>query len=450
MPTNQKKFFGLRRTIEYVLDLLSINLLAYSLPVYFHNPILFYPYISVVWILISHRNRFYDVYRYTKVTSILVLLFRQFVFMFLALYAYIGFFKQPNVSRLYLGIFFLLMVVAISALKFSKYLFLSYYRKKSKSDLRNVIVIGKNQKTNQLVEVFNNEKGYGYQFYKQFSTSKGEFSLKECLDYVVDNKIDEIYCSIDALEDNHIVQLIDFADKKFKTVKFVPDNKQIFSKKLNFEYYGYVPVLSLKEIPLKIRTNYLLKRAFDIVFSSLVIVLLLSWLAPLIGIVISLESKGPVYFIQHRKGYDFRLFACWKFRSMATNKNQDHEQATKNDMRVTKVGRFIRKTSMDELPQFYNVLIGNMSVVGPRPLLIKHTNDYVDKIQKFMLRHHVKPGITGLAQVKGYRGEIERDLDMKNRVRLDIFYVENWSLFLDIKIVIQTVINIVKGEEKAY
>ncbi|UJH69038.1 undecaprenyl-phosphate glucose phosphotransferase [Allomuricauda sp. SCSIO 65647] len=449
MPINQRKF-GLKRSIEGLADLLTINLLAYSLPVYFHNPILFYPYISLVWIIISYRNKFYEVYRYTKVTYILVLLFRQFVFMFLALYAYIGFFKQPNVSRLYLGIFFLLIVFAISALKFSKYLFLRYYRKKSKSDLRNVIVIGKNQKINQLVEVFNNEKSYGYQFFRQFSTSKEQFDLEGCLNYVVDNRIDEIYCSIEGLEDDQILNLINFADKNFKTVKFVPDNKQIFSKKLNFEYYDYVPVLSLKEIPLKIRTNYVLKRTFDIVFSSLTIVLLLSWLTPLMAIIISLESKGPVFFRQYRKGYDFKLFACYKFRSMAMNKAQDEQQATKNDMRVTKVGRFIRKTSMDELPQFYNVLMGNMSVVGPRPLLIKHTNDYVDKIQKFMLRHYVKPGITGLAQVKGYRGEIETDLDMKNRVRFDIFYVENWSLFLDLKIIFQTVLNVIKGEEKAY
>ncbi|WP_067029665.1 exopolysaccharide biosynthesis polyprenyl glycosylphosphotransferase [Allomuricauda sp. CP2A] len=450
MSANQRKFFGIRRTLEYVLDLLTINLLAYSLPVYFHNPIFFYPYISLVWIIISQRCRFYEVYRYTKVTYILGLVFRQFVYMFLALYAYLGFFKQPNVSRLYLGIFFLLMVIVITTLKISKYFFLRHYRKTGKSDLRNVVVIGKNQKINQLVEVFNNEKSYGYRVFRQFSTLKGEFVLEECLNYVVENKIDEIYCSIEGLKDSQIFKLIDFADKNFKTVKFVPDNKQIFSKKLNFEYYDYVPVVSLKEIPLKIRTNYILKRTFDVVFSTLVIVFLLSWFTPLMAIIIRLESKGPIFFRQYRKGNDFNLFACYKFRSMAMNKQSDQQQATKNDMRITKVGRFIRKTSIDELPQFYNVLMGNMSVVGPRPLLLKHTNDYMNKVSRFMLRHHVKPGITGLAQVKGYRGEIEKDLDMKNRVRFDIFYVENWSFFLDFKIIVQTVINVIKGEEKAY
>jgi len=446
MPSNQGKFFGLKRSLSYVLDLVTINLLAYLLPIYFHNPIYFYPYLSLAWIIISHRNRFYDVYRHTKVTNILVLLFRQFVFVFLALYAYIGFFKQPNISRLYLGMFFLLIVLVISTLKFSKYLFLRYYRKTSKSDLRKVIVIGKNQKTDQLVDVFKNEKGYGYKFFKQFSTLKEEFNIETCLDFVEENGIDEIYCSIEGLENRHILKLIEYADNNFKTVKFIPDNKQIFSKKLNFEYYDYVPVLSLKQIPLVVRTNFILKRTFDILFSSLVIVFLLSWLTPLMALIITIESKGPVFFRQYRKGYDFKLFACYKFRSMAMNANQDEQQATKNDMRITRVGKFIRKTSMDELPQFYNVLMGNMSVVGPRPLLIKHTNDYVDKIQKFMLRHYVKPGITGLAQAKGFRGEIEQDSDMKNRIRLDIFYVENWSLFLDVKIICFMISKLLRGK----
>jgi putative colanic acid biosynthesis UDP-glucose lipid carrier transferase len=135
---------------------------------------------------------------------------------------------------------------------------------------------------------------------------------------------------------------------------------------------------------------------------------------------------------------------------MAPNTGADTFQAHKNDMRVTRVGRFIRSTSLDELPQFYNVLFGNMSVVGPRPHMVKHTNEYANRVDKYMLRHFVKPGITGLAQVRGYRGEIERENDILNRIKFDIFYIENWSLFLDIKIIFQTVLNAIAGEEKAY
>ena len=243
---------------------------------------------------------------------------------------------------------------------------------------------------------------------------------------------------------------IDFADNNLKTLKFIPDNKNIFSKKLKFEYYDYVPILSLRDIPLHNPINALLKRTFDVVFSLLVIFGLLIWIAPILAILIRLESKGPVFFIQRRTGVDNREFQCYKFRSMAMNNSADERQAGKNDMRVTKIGKFIRNTSIDELPQFYNVLFGHMSVVGPRPHMLKHTDEYANRVDKYMLRHFVKPGITGLAQIRGYRGEIEKDSDILNRIKFDIFYIENWSFFLDLKIIVQTMLNAVSGEEKAY
>ncbi len=181
-----------------------------------------------------------------------------------------------------------------------------------------------------------------------------------------------------------------------------------------------------------------------------VIVFIVSWLTPILGIFIKLESKGPVFFKQKRNGLDYKEFYCYKFRSMTPSLTADLYQATKGDTRVTKVGRIIRKTSMDELPQFINVLKGDMSVVGPRPHMVSHTHMYAEKIDKFMVRHFVKPGITGLAQVSGYRGEVETDSDIINRVKCDIFYLENWSIILDLKIVFKTVFNAVRGEEKAY
>jgi putative colanic acid biosynthesis UDP-glucose lipid carrier transferase len=154
-------------------------------------------------------------------------------------------------------------------------------------------------------------------------------------------------------------------------------------------------------------------------------------------------------FKQGRPGLDEEEFYCYKFRSMQINVTTEKE-ASKNDPRVTKIGKFMRKTSMDELPQFINVLFGDMSVVGPRPHLWSQNKSYGNKIKKYMVRHYVKPGITGLAQVKGYRGEIESDEDMINRIKFDVFYIDNWSLILDLKIIVHTVINIIKGEKKAY
>ncbi|MEP5935089.1 MAG: exopolysaccharide biosynthesis polyprenyl glycosylphosphotransferase, partial [Winogradskyella arenosi] len=228
------------------------------------------------------------------------------------------------------------------------------------------------------------------------------------------------------------------------------DSKEIYSKKLRYEYYDYIPVLTLRNIPLEDSVNTFIKRGFDILFSSLVIILILSWLTPIIAILIKLESRGTVFFKQTRNGFNYKEFDCYKFRSMMPNKDAHANQATRGDQRVTKVGKFIRKTSIDELPQFFNVLFGDMSVVGPRPHMVSHTTLYAKKIDKFMVRHFVKPGITGLAQTSGFRGEVETDKDIIGRVRYDIFYIENWSLLLDIKIIIQTFVNAVKGEDKAY
>jgi putative colanic acid biosynthesis UDP-glucose lipid carrier transferase len=168
-----------------------------------------------------------------------------------------------------------------------------------------------------------------------------------------------------------------------------------------------------------------------------------------VAILIKLESKGPIFFKQGRPGLDQNEFFCIKFRSMRMNEKTE-EMTTKNDPRVTKIGAFLRRTSLDEMPQFLNVLFGDMSIVGPRPHLWIHNNEYQKKIKKYNVRLHVRPGITGLAQVKGYRGEIETDEEMVNRIKYDVFYIENWSLFLDVKIIMLTIINIFKGQEKAY
>ncbi len=181
--------------------------------------------------------------------------------------------------------------------------------------------------------------------------------------------------------------------------------------------------------PLDEWDKQVLKRTFDIVFSLLVIVGLLSWLLPILAIIIKLDSKGNLFFKQKRTGRDNRTFWCYKLRTMYANEHSDTLQATKNDQRITRVGQFLRSSSLDELPQFFNVLIGDMSVVGPRPHMLKHTQDFSEELEKFMVRHQIKPGITGLAQSRGYRGETSGFEQKKNRVKLDLFYVKYWSFF---------------------
>ncbi|WP_224488217.1 undecaprenyl-phosphate glucose phosphotransferase [Robertkochia flava] len=446
----QGRYSGLLKPISYFLDLSFVIGLAVILPLRLHYPLLLISYLFVGWIVISVKNEFYEVERYAKISRVFSLLFRQFVVYFVVLYAFIGFFKEHLVSRLMLAQYFALTFFLVAFFKILMYYLLQRYRETLGGNFRNTVVVGNNAKAQQLIQIFNNHPEFGYVFKRKFTPKSKSFSVQECIDFIESHEIDEIYCSVAELTNIQLAEIVHFADNNLKAVKFIPDNKFIYNKRLKFDYYDYLPVLSLRDIPLEASINYFLKRLFDIVFSLGVIVFLLSWLVPLMGILIKLESRGPVFFKQKRHGINGDEFRCYKFRSMAVNQDADKAQATKGDMRVTKIGNFMRKTSIDELPQFFNVLFGQMSVVGPRPHMVFHTELYGNLVDKYMVRHFVKPGITGLAQVRGYRGEITQDSDIINRVRLDIFYVENWTMALDFKIIIDTVLNVFRGEENAY
>ncbi|OBQ54941.1 undecaprenyl-phosphate glucose phosphotransferase [Tamlana sp. s12] len=450
MEYKKSRYSGYIKPLFGFIDLVIINIAVFYFDINLTNAYVFCLYISLLWLIIAIKNHFYEVQRQTRLIQIIPLLLRQIIIFAIVLYAFIGFFKQPNISRLSLGAYLLAVFVSISLFKlFSTYL-LKKYRTVLGGNYRNVIVIGNTDKTRQLIKTFKSRTDYGYNFKAKFNVDDKSFSLKKCYDYVIENSVDEIYFSVAELSNKQINNLIDFADNNLRELKFIPDNKDIYSKRLKYEYYDYIPILSIRDIPLQEPVNKFIKRLFDILFSSFIIIGVLSWLTPILAILIRLESKGPIFFKQSRNGFNYQEFDCYKFRSMRPNENAHLHQATKGDMRVTKVGAFIRKTSIDELPQFFNVLFGEMSVVGPRPHMVSHTNMYAQRIDKFMVRHFVKPGITGLAQTSGFRGEVETDKDIINRVKYDIFYIENWSLLLDIKIAIQTFLNAVRGEDKAY
>ncbi|WP_298532309.1 undecaprenyl-phosphate glucose phosphotransferase [uncultured Algibacter sp.] len=450
MHYKKGRYSSLIKPLFGLIDLLVINLTVLLFETNLNNTFVFALYISLTWLIIAVKNHFYEVQRHTRVIQIIPLLIRQMLFFALVLYAFIGVFKQPHISRLALGYYFIYSSLFILAFKLLTFFLLKKYRTILSGNTRNVIVIGENEKVRQLINTFNTRLDFGYKFKAQFSSNDDFFSLDKCFKYIIENSIDEIYFSVSELSNKQINKLIDFADNNLRELKFIPDNKDIYSKKLKYEYYDYIPILSIRSIPLQEPFNKFIKRLFDILFSIFIIVFLLSWLTPLLAIIIKLESKGPVFFKQSRNGFNYYEFDCYKFRSMTPNTNAHLHQATKGDLRITKVGAFIRKTSIDELPQFFNVLFGDMSVVGPRPHMVSHTDMYAQRIDKFMVRHFVKPGITGLAQISGFRGEVETDKDIINRVKYDIFYIENWSLLLDLKIIFQTFVNAIMGEDKAY
>ena len=240
-------------------------------------------------------------------------------------------------------------------------------------------------------------------------------------------------------------KIIEIADKLNIKVSSIPDLAFHDYKNFFISKISTVPYISINKLPLDNVFHLYVKRSFDIVFSILVLTLILSWLTPIIGIIIKLSSKGPVFFIQKREGYRGKIFECVKFRTMVLNPMSDTKMADDNDLRLTKFGKFLRLSTLDEMPQFINVFFCDMSVVGPRPHPIKLNADYSDKILNFNKRNRYKPGITGLSQVIGYSGYISSLDDMNKRVKTDVFYLKNWSFLLDLKIILKTFLIMTKG-----
>jgi len=401
--------------------------------------------------IIAYYSGYYEVYRFSKSFEILGKVIKQFLFIGLITFAYVGF-KYKYVTTDEVLYYLLWCFLVVGFLKFSIFFLLKKYRILYGGNQRSVVILGHGKSVDELQDFFTNNPDYGYNLQGVYSMRVGnkKVFIETCLTTILEKKIDEIYISLHSFSNKELDDFIFFADNNLKTIKFLPDSKNTFLRNLAVTYYSYIPIISLRTIPLDVEVNKRLKRIFDIIFSLAVIIGLLSWLTPLIAILIKIESRGPIFFKQKRNGLNYNEFNCYKFRSMHLNPIADLEQVQKNDPRITKIGKFIRKTSIDEMPQFFNVLLGNMSVVGPRPHMVSHTEMYAKSVDKFMVRHFIKPGITGLAQTNGFRGEVENEKDIINRVKYDIFYVEKWTLFLDIKIILATVLNAIKGDKKAY
>ncbi len=414
-------------------------------------------YCNTVWLLLSWLNNTYRsayIFSFELFTRCTL---KAYLF-FCGLAAFYLFLQQEtSISRL----FFVCMVACFGlGLLLNRFfhLFLYHYYRNKPYITRKVLIIGYNQRSKKLMSYLEQQpvNTHIIGFYEE------EKNMRELTPYPVftsrnniiqvsvQEQVTEIYSTVTPEEDHSIYKLINEADQACIRFRIIPNLDQFIRRPVRVDYIENMPVLSLRNEPLEDIGNRIKKRVFDILVSSLVIVLLLSWLVPVLAILIRLGSRGPVFFIQKRNGKDGKPFRCLKFRSMTVNKDSHLKQATKNDSRITRLGAFMRKTSIDELPQFFNVLKGNMSVVGPRPHMLKHTRDYSRLINQFMIRHFVKPGITGWAQVNGYRGETKTTEDMSNRVKYDIWYLENWSLLLDMRIVFMTALNIVKGEKNAY
>ena len=450
----KKRYSHFIKPLQIVIDLFILNIITYFVYDKEYLNIFFLSYISFFWLVTSYFFAFYEVHRHTAVLSLLRLLVKQFLFFILGYFAYFGIFKEGVIVNNQFLIL-ILTIISISFVKLSWLFLLKKYRSFG-NNFRTTIVIGFDDSSKNIIKLFKSKSNLGYKYLGFFSDKiykDKEYlgNLDAIFEYAEKHVVDEIYCSLSTLNQKQIKKINKFALDKDIILKLIPDGNELYSKNRSIEYYGdSLMVLNVNKLPFDFTENFYLKRFFDIFFSIFVCLFILSWLIPILWIIVKLESEGPLVFKQGREGLNGKEFTCYKFRSMRMNKQSNKIHAIKNDARVTKVGAFLRKTSMDELPQFLNVLLGDMSVVGPRPHLETLSLEYQKDVDNYLKRHIVKPGVTGLAQVGGYRGEIKKRSDIKNRVRLDIFYIENWSFFLDIKIIMQTVLNVFKGEEKAY
>ena len=447
------------------LDLIVLNLLfllcqilfTKNINAYYWNAYILYWTISnVIWILLAFFLRTYadkvilDFEYFTKRTIQVYLLWIIFI-MF-----YLFFYREFKISRLFI-------VTSISSLGLGLlinrfiYLGIKKYFKNSNYLIKKVIILGYNDTAKKLAKYIE-EDGLNTQMvgYIEDNENINELSnypvladICDILRVAKELDIQEIFSTITPEQNKDIYNLMYQSEKECIRFKIVPNLSIFIKREVHIEYFGDLPILSLRIEPLDDVGNRLKKRILDIVVSFFVILLILFWLIPLLGLLIFLESGRPIFFKQLRTGKNLKPFYCWKFRSMRFNSDANVKQATQNDSRVTKIGKFIRKTSLDEFPQFINVLRGEMSLVGPRPHMLKHTSDYSKVVDEYMVRQFIKPGITGWAQINGYRGEITNPEQIQMRVNKDLWYLENWTLWLDIQILFLTVYCVLKNDKNA-
>lgn len=351
--------------------------------------------------------------------------------------------------------FYALMLVGLLIIRVAGAYALKEYRRRGYNYTR-VVIVGSGANGERLAASLMNDSGFGYKILVFFddiasvspSVKKDIYPISSLRKFVAENDVRQIFYTLSGQNDI-LKEVIRIADDNCVEFYYVPQIPRTLARNFELHSVGHIPVLSIRHNPLKSTVNRIVKRTFDLVVSSLFLCIYPLIYIP-VAIGIKAGSPGPVYFKQERTGYLGRSFKCLKFRTMKVNATSDSCQATKNDPRKTRLGEFLRHSSIDELPQFINVWRGDMSIVGPRPHMLMHTEQYAELIDRYMLRHAVKPGITGWAQVNGYRGPTDELWKMERRVEYDVWYIENWSLLLDMKIMVRTVINAFRSDENAF
>jgi len=414
-----------------------------------------YIYLNIVWIILGSIFKIYGEFRKLEIKKLLIsntsaVVFFFFLFLiFFQLVAIESYYQRDQIK--YVFIFFTFFIFSWRLVLY--YSFLLY--RKSGYNYRNVIILGYNDNVRELMNYFNANPLSGYRLmglfcHQEVAHNIQSGSYQDVTAFIEKNDIDEVYIAINDIPKSQHDLIFKIINTFAIKIRFIPELAGFSHLNIQLVNYDEVPVIQVNQGPLSRWYNRFLKRGFDIIISLLILLLILSWLIPVLFLINKLTSGGKLFFIQKRSGLNNKTFNCIKFRSLEDDPEDEAKQVTEQDKRVTRLGKWLRKSNIDELPQVINVLLNQMSAVGPRPHMLAHTSEFKKVIDKFMVRHLVKPGITGLAQVRGYRGEIKNRSDLEKRVQLDLSYIENWTLFLDIKIIFLTIWNMIKGDKKAY
>ena len=359
----------------------------------------------------------------------------------------------------YYLLYLLIMLMLLLTFRYSVRAFAKFYHQLP-SNRRKVVMVGCTDNNVALYEELSDDKSQGFDVLGYFDDKiKNGFcglpylgGLDDVVDYFKTHKgIQEVYCStMPDYRNNLVEEIINYCENNFMYYFSVPCMNNYLHQRMHLNVIGSIPYMNFFQDPLRTTSNRLIKRMFDIVVSFVFLVTIFPWLYLIVAIVTKITMPGPVFFRQKRSGMNGKEFMMYKFRSMKVNNESDTLQATKDDPRKTWWGNILRRTNIDEMPQFVNVLRGEMSVVGPRPHMLKHTEEYSKIINHYMVRHYIKPGITGWSQVTGFRGETKEIGQMEGRVKGDIWYMEHWSFWLDIYIIFRTIYNAIVGDKNAY
>lgn len=372
-------------------------------------------------------------------------------------YTLMAMLNMPTDPRRFYAIFYILFFISLVTWRLLARSVIKKYRSKG-GNMRSIILVGYSENIKELLTKMDSDLSIGCKVYGVFNDEKPTDiaperyfgNVDDIIPWLKEHKVNDVFCCLPSARAREITAIIDYCENNVIRFYSVPNVRNYLKRKMEMELFGEIPVLCIREEPLTRLENRVIKRTMDIIISLFVLCTIFPILYIIVGSIIKITSRGPVFFKQKRSGINDEPFYCLKFRSMRVNPESDDLQATKNDSRKTKFGEFLRKSSLDEFPQFINVLKGEMSIVGPRPHMLKHTEEYSRLVNKYMVRHFVKPGITGMAQVSGFRGETQEVSQMEGRIHWDIWYIEHWSIVLDIQIMFKTIKNAICGDSQAY